>query len=118
MRHRISHVFCHIINLSLRTDIFEDCLKLAGVIPIPKDADSTNASNYRPISLLPIVSKIFEKVLYKQLYTYLEQNNILYEHQYGFRKHKTAVQALLNHMQFMYASIDLDNFAVSLFLDF
>ena len=69
--------------------------------PIPKGGDSTNAGNYTPISVLPMFSKVFEKVGYKQLYTYLEQNNILYEHQYGFRKHMSTVQALRNHMQFM-----------------
>ena len=68
--------------------------------------------------LLPIFSEIFEKLVYKQLYTYFEQNNILYEHQYGFRKHKSTVQALLNHMQFMYDSIDSGNFVISVFLDF
>ena len=87
IRRHVSHVLCHIVNLSFRTGIFPDCLKLARVTPIPKGGDSTNAGNYRPISVLPIVSKIFEKVVYKQLYTYFEQNNILYEHQYGFRKH-------------------------------
>ena len=98
----MSHVLCHLINLSSQTGIFQDCLKLAKVTPIPKGDDSTNAGNYRPISVLPIFSKIFDKVVYKQLYTYFEQKNILYEHQYGFKKHKSSVQALLNHMQFMY----------------
>ena len=82
--------------------------------PIPKSGYSTNAGNYRP---LPIFNKIFEKVVNKQLYTYFEQNNILYEHQYGFKKYMSTVQALLNHMQFMYDSIDSDNFAISVFLD-
>ena len=68
--------------------------------------------------MLPIFSKIFEKVVYKQLSTYLEQNNILYEHQYGFRKHKSTVQALLKHMQFMYDSIDSGNFVISVLLHF
>ena len=68
--------------------------------------------------MLSICSKIFEKVVYKQLYTYLEQNNILYEHQYGFRKHTSTVQALLNHMQLMYDSIHSGNFVISVFLDF
>ena len=58
---------------------FPDCLKLARVTPIPKGGDSTNAGNYRPISVLPIFSKIFEKVVYKHLYIYIEQNNILYD---------------------------------------
>ena len=49
IRHHVSHVLCHIINLSLRTGIFPDCLKLARVTPIPKTRESTNAGNYRPI---------------------------------------------------------------------
>ena len=78
--------------------------------------------------MLPILSKIFEKlyltVIYILLYKYKIiyfnniQNNILYEHQYGIRKHKSTVQALLNHMQFIYDSIDSDNFVMSAFLDF
>ena len=51
IRRHVSHAVCHIINLSLRTGIFPDCLKLAKVTPIPKGGDSTNAGNYRPISV-------------------------------------------------------------------
>ena len=70
------------------------------------------------MSVLPIFSKILEKVVYKQLYTYFEENSILYEHQYGFRKRMSSVQALLNHVQFIYDSIDSGNFVISVFLDF
>ena len=75
IRRHVSHVLGHIINLSLLAGIFPDCLKLAKVIPIPKGSDATNAGNYRPLSVLPIFSKILEKVVDKQLYTYFEQNN-------------------------------------------
>ena len=51
IRRNVSHGLCHIINLSLRTGIFPDCLKLARGTPIPKGGDSTNAGNYRPISI-------------------------------------------------------------------
>ena len=97
-------MFCVILSIiiNLRTGIFPDCLKLARVTPISKGGDSTNAGNCRPISVLPIFSKRLEKVVFKQSYTYFEQNNILYEHQYRFRKHMSTVQALLNHMQFMH----------------
>ena len=57
-------VMVYYFILSLRTGIFPDCLKLARVTPIPKGGDSTPAGIYRPISVLPIVSKIFEKVVY------------------------------------------------------
>ena len=96
IRRHASHVLRYIINLSLRSDIFPDCLKLARVTPIPKGGDPTNAAQlYRPISVLPIFRKIFEKTVCKQLYKYFEQNNILYEHQYGVITHKSTVQALL-----------------------
>ena len=118
IKRHVHHVLRHVINLSLRTGIFQDCLKLARVTPIPKGGDSTNACNNRPISVLPIFSKIFEKLVYKQLYTYFEQNNILNDHQYGFRKDKSTAQAFLNHIQITYDSIDSGNFVISVFLDF
>ena len=72
IRRHVSHVLCHIINSPLHNGIFPDCLKLAQVTPIPNGGDSTNAGNYRPISVIAIFSKIFEKVVDKQLYTYFE----------------------------------------------
>ena len=119
VRRQVSHVLCHIINLSLRTGIFPDCLKLARVSPIPKLAVIqlmlATTDQYRYYRSLV---KYLKKVLYEQLYTYCEQNNILYDHQYGFRKHMSTMQSLLNHMQFMYDSIDSGNFVISVFLYF
>ena len=97
-------MFCVILSICHYELVFSpNCLKLARVTPISKGGDSTNAGNYRPISVLSIFSEVFEKVVYKQLYTYFDQNNILYEHQYGFRKHMSTVQALLNRMHAIYA---------------
>ena len=75
-----------IINQMLSVDIFPDLLKISKVIPLYKKDDPVNFSNYRPISLLPSISKIFEKVIFKQLADYLEENNLMYKYQYGFRK--------------------------------
>ena len=68
IRRRVSHVLCHIINLSSRFGIFPDCLKLSRVTSAPKGGESTNAGNCRPISVLPVFSIIFEQPVYKQLY--------------------------------------------------
>ena len=65
---------------------------------MPKVGDSTNDSNYRSISVISILRKIFQKVVHKQLYTYLEQINVFNQHQFGFRRHKSTLQALPNHM--------------------
>ena len=83
----ISDPLTIIINQMLRVGIFPDLLKISKVVPVYKKDDNTNLSNYRPISLLPSMSKIFEKVILEQLFTYLEDNNFIHRHQYGFRKH-------------------------------
>ena len=114
----ITPVITHIINLSLTTGSFPESLKVARVTPIPKEGDPTNVNNYRPISVLPLMSKIFEKIVYKQLYNYLEQKEILSINQFGFRRKKSTVHALLDQLQFIYSNIDDKKFVFSVFLDF
>ena len=77
-----------------------------------------NLSNYRPISVLPVFSKVFEKVAYTQLYDYLKNNSILRKQQYGFRAKKSTTQAILHFLQYLYKHIDSCNIVFSLFLDF
>ena len=76
-----------IINQMLNTGYYPDNLKIAKVIPIFKKDDPSLCNNYRPISLLPAISKIFEKVIFKQLYDYFTDNNLFYEHG-GVRNHR------------------------------
>jgi len=84
-----------IINQTLITGIFPDKLKIAKVNPIYKKDDNTQFTNYRPISLLPVISKLFEKVIYNQLYAFCQNENLFYSSQYGFRtKHSTELAAL------------------------
>ena len=83
------------INQSLCIGIFPDKLKIAKVIPLYKKDDNKSFGNYRPIALLSSNSKIFERVAFNQIYTYLTCNDPLYESQYGFRKyHSTKLAAL------------------------
>ena len=82
--------------------VFPDSLKKAHVTPIPKEGDKCNFSNYRPISVLPVFSKVFEKVAYTQLYDYLENNSILHKQQYGFRGKMSTTQAILHFLQYLY----------------
>ena len=84
-----------IINQTINTGIFPEQLKISKVKPLFKKGDSTLFSNYRPISLLPSISKIFEYVIFKQLITYLNTNNLLFPQQFGFRPaHSTELAAL------------------------
>ena len=74
-----------ICNLSIKSKIFPDPCKLAKLKPIFKKGSRMDPSNYRPISLLPLISKIFEKIVHDQMIDYLAQYNILYKYQSCFR---------------------------------
>lgn len=83
-----------LINETIRTATFPDCLKLAMVTPIYKKGPRTDPANYRPISSLPIISKLFEKVLKEQIVDHLEQKNVLSNRQFGFRKFNSTEQLI------------------------
>ena len=73
-----------IINQSLTTDIFPSKLKVAKVIPLFKKGNDHLLDNYRPISLLPCISKVIDKIVYKQLHDDFVENKLIYSSQYGF----------------------------------
>ena len=84
-----------ITNQILTTGIFPDKLKTAKVIPIYKKGDETIFCNYRPISILPVISKVIETIIYGQLDSFLKRHKLMYDSQYGFRKeHSTEFAAL------------------------
>ena len=78
----------------VETGFFPDVLKISKVIPIYKKCDVSLLSNYRPICLLPTLSKIFERVIYNQLYNYFVDNSLLTEHQFGFRAKHSEVATI------------------------
>ena len=77
---------CLIINTSFTTGIFPNVLKTAKVIPLHKGGSNDELNNFRPISLLSIFDKIIEKLMHKRLYQFLEDHEILFKNQFGFRK--------------------------------
>ena len=77
------------------TGIFPEKLKYALIKPIFKNGDRNNVSNYRPISLLPAFSKVFERVLYVRMYQYLINNDILVDDGFGFRPKSSTMAAIL-----------------------
>ena len=113
----IIHILTGIINQSLCTGIFPDSLKLAKITPIFKKDNPHIADNYRPISLLPAISKVFEKVVYIQVYNYLVENNLLYESQYGFRKHHSTEFAALEITDKISSQLDQGKLPLAIYLD-
>ena len=71
--------------------VFPSVLKIAKVVPVFKKDSKLNYSKYRPISLLPNIEKILEKLMYKRLYTFLDNKNIIYDLQFGFRQQYSRI---------------------------
>ena len=74
--------------------MFPSELKLARVVPIFKAGNSSDLTNYRPISVLTFFAKVFEKIVYNKVMDFISENNVLYDHQYGFRKGRSTQQAI------------------------
>ena len=115
--HNISAPLTQIINQSLTTGIFPAELKIAIVTPIIKKGDKQLFENYRPISLIPALSKVFEKVVYNQLSEYLDKKKLLYESQYGFRKLHSTELACLEFIDKTLADLDKGNLPLSVSID-
>ena len=89
----IAEPLCFILNLSITTSTVPSLWKKAKVIPVFKTGNADLPQNYRPISILPVLSKILEKSVHHQFMTYLENNRLLTEFQFGFRKNRSTKMA-------------------------
>ena len=108
----------HVINLSLSKGVFPSELKIAKVIPLFKGNEKNLLKNYRPISLLPVLSKIFEKIMYKRLSSFIDINQLLYKLQFGFRKKHSTNTALIILMDKITSELEKGNFVLGVFLDY
>src|SRR5688572_17558090 len=113
----VSCVLANLFNQSLTQGVFPDPLKLAKLIPIFKTGDKLKISNYRPISILSPFSKLLEKIIYNRLITFVEQNNLLADTQYGFRKNLSTELALLDLTNQISKTLDDHKITVGIFLD-
>ena len=95
-----------LFNLSLSAGIFPDQWKIARIAPIYKDGKRDNRSNYRPISVLPVVARLFEKLVYDQFYNFLVSSRLLYSQQSGFRMSHSVLTCLLKCTNDWYLNIE------------
>ena len=106
-----------IINLSFEFGIFPDNFKIGKVNPLYRKDSAENPSNYRPISVLSVFSKIMEKLMHNRLYKFLEKFELLYPLQFGFREKHSTTHALLSLTESIKHSIDNGKFGCGIFLD-
>jgi hypothetical protein len=109
----------YIFNLSINTGIFPDDWKIARATPIYKSDDKAECGNYRPISVISNVAKIFEKLIYNQLLTFLNENEVyvLAENQSGFRSNHSTETTLLHSTKNWLANMDKSLINGVVFLD-
>ena len=113
----LKSVITFIINLSISTNEVPAELKQARVRPLHKKNDRLQVNNYRPVSILNIVSKILERAVYVQLENYLKDNNILYNHQSGFRKAHSTETCLIDLTDTIRKEISRGNYVGMVLLD-
>ena len=109
--------FTLIINQILTTGVFPDKLKTAKVIPIYKKGDETLFCNYRPISILPAISKVIETIIYDQLNSFLKRHKLIYDNQYGFRKEHSTEFAALELIDKILTRMDNKEIPINIYLD-
>jgi len=106
-----------LINQSFETGEFPNMLKTARVTPVFKAGDRAHVTNYRPISVLPVIGKIFEKCIASRLTCYISRFSLISPTQYGFLRGKSTVDAMVKLTGLLYESLNQKNHALGLFVD-
>ena len=104
--HIVAPVITLIFNIAIMKCKFPKALKLADITPVHKKGDPQDPMKYRPISVAPILSKLFEKLLFRQLSKYLNDNNVLSQTQFSFRKSRSTKDALLYFIECVHQNIE------------
>ena len=107
----------NIFNASLATGIVPDAFKIGKVIPVFKKGNTDDISNYRPISILSSFSKILERLVFNRLYTFLTKHNLLHASQYGFRKHFSTEDAMLELQNRILKDLQNNHHTAGIFMD-
>ncbi len=114
----IAEPLCDLLNRSLSCGVFPSMWKLANVIPLHKKESFTQCNNYRPISLLPCISKVFERIIFNHIFNFFKKHKLLSKHQSGFIPGDSTINQLLSLCHKIYSGLDTSDSLLSVFLDF
>ena len=107
----------HICKNSLKCGIFPDDMKIAKIKPLHKSGEKNVVSNYRPISVLPLFSKILERIMYNRVYKHVSSQNLLYNKQFGFQNKCSTEHAILQLTKELHESFEKKEFTLGVFVD-
>ena len=108
----------HMFNESLQTGIFPDAWRTGFITPIPKDGDPLEAGNWRPISIIPLPSKLLEQAVHYQVSVFLENNHILDCRQHGFRSEYSTSTAIFKLIKDLFENYDVGQSSSCIFVDY
>ena len=115
---KVSEPLADIVNLSFQIGKYFENLKISRTVPIFKEKGSNLfCCNYRPISLLSNINKIFEKLMYSRVYNFLSRNNCIYKFQFGFRNKYSTTHTLVNLTEDIRKALDQNLFSIGVFID-
>ena len=118
LRHIFIPPLIKLVNLSFETGIFPDSLKIARVTPIHKQGNNSDPSNFRPISSLPYLSKIFEKCVKDRLISFFDRFSLFCPTQFGFRRGMSTCDAMVHLTEQIYNSLDNRSHTFAILIDF
>ena len=116
-KHILIEPIRYLINMSIENGVFPDVLKCANVTPIFKNGDRCCVANYRPVSVLPYLSKIFEKCIANRVLGFIDSNKIITPNQFGFQKGKSTEQAILKLIEGIHNALNSKKHHLSIFVD-
>ena len=113
----IIHALTHIINLSITTRTFPNSWKKSKVVPLYKKDDVLNPKNYRPVAILPVFSKVLERVIFNQVVVYISENNLIHPSHHAYRSNHNTTTALIQMYDIWLDSLEKAEMAGLCFLD-
>ena len=113
----VSPILVKLFNQCMGKGIFPNSLKIACIVPLHKGGDKSDSTNYRPISLLPLFGKIFEKIIEIRLVKFLDKKKIITPHQFGFRKFYSTELAVTEIQNMLLKNMDENKITCTIFLD-
>ena len=113
----LKNILFHIFKVSIKQGIFPDRLKIAKVTPIFKSGAKNNVSNYRPMSILPVLLKVLERIMYNRVYNHIDCKGLLYEKQFGFQRNNSTEHAILQLTRDITSSFEKGEYTLGVFID-
>lgn len=117
LANEVSPLISELFNMSLEQGIFPECLKTARIVPIFKASDRLVKANYRPISIIVTLSKIFEKLMNVRMLSYINKFDLLSKYQFGFRQGMSTADAIHELVNEAIENIDRGRYMISVFID-